>query len=79
MPTVSTRCSASGREWSLRGTIGAVFEAWQVRRERSRSARILSGLSDHMLIDMGITRSEAHGLVYGPQSDRQRWYDESAT
>ena len=65
MPTVSTRCSTSGREWSLRGTIRAVFEACRARRERNRSARILSGLSDHMLIDMGISRSEAHGLVYG--------------
>ena len=65
MPTVSTRCSTSRREWSLRGTIRAVFEAWRVRRERNRAARTLSGLSDHMLIDMGISRSEAHGLVYG--------------
>ena len=29
-----------------------------------------------MLIDMGISRSEAHGLVYGCPSDRQRWDDE---
>jgi uncharacterized protein YjiS (DUF1127 family) len=79
MPALSARCSASGREWSLRGTLGAVLGAWEARRERSRSAWILSGLSDHMLIDMGISRSEAHGLVYGRPSDRQRWDDESAT
>jgi len=27
---------------------------------------------------MGISRSEAHGLVYGRSSDRRRWDDESA-
>lgn len=78
MPTVSTRCSTSSRDWSLRGAIRAVLEAWQVRRERHRSARTLSGLSDHMLIDMGISRSEEHGLVYGNSSDRWRREDDSA-
>ena len=78
MPTVSTRCSTSSRDWSLRGIIRAGLEAWQARRERHRSTRILSGLSDHMLIDMGISRSEEHGLVYGNSYDRWRGQDDSA-
>ena len=32
-----------------------------------------------MLIDMGISRSEAHGLVYGCLTDRRRLEDETAT
>ena len=79
MPEISTQCSTSSREWWFRGAIRAVVAAWRVRRERKRAAHILTGLSDRMLIDMGISRCEAHGLVYGCSADRRRYEDEAAS
>ena len=78
MPPASTRCETSRRQWSLRGTIRAVLQACRARWERDRAARTLSGLSDHMLIDMGISRSEAHGLVYRHATDAARRRDDPA-
>ncbi len=43
--------------------IGPRLASW-ARRERNRAARLPSGLSDHMLIDMGISRSEAEGFAH---------------
>ena len=75
MSTLSMRSTSSTRAWSLVGKIWAGYKAFIVRRQHQLAARALSGLSDQMLKDMGIARSEIHALVRS-QADDQRCGDE---
>lgn len=76
MSTISVRCPVSGRERSLAGKMWAAYKAYLVRREHYLAARALGGLSDYMLKDMGIARSEIHALVYSRSVDQRDRHDE---
>jgi uncharacterized protein YjiS (DUF1127 family) len=77
MSALSMRSTASTRTRarSLAGNIWAGYKAYLLRRQHQLAARALSGLSDHMLKDMGIARSEIHALVRS-RPDDERWGDE---
>jgi uncharacterized protein YjiS (DUF1127 family) len=77
MSALSMRSTPSTRTraWFLAGKIWAGYKAYLLRRQRQLAARTLSGLSDYMLKDMGIARSEIYALVRS-QSDDQRWGDD---
>jgi uncharacterized protein YjiS (DUF1127 family) len=49
----------------LTGTVSAAFDRLLAWQDRARSRRILRGLDDHMLLDIGIDRStaEAEGTM----------------
>jgi uncharacterized protein YjiS (DUF1127 family) len=72
MSTISMRSPTSSREWSLLGKIWATCKTYRVRRENYIATRTLEGLDDHMLKDMGISRSEIHSRVYDPSMDEMR-------
>lgn len=71
MSTVSIRSPAFTRGWPSIVKIWMAYKAYLVRRQHYVAARTLSGLSDYMLKDMGIARSEIEALVRA-QSDDQR-------
>ena len=70
MSTASARSPASSRKRSFAGKILAVLKAFVVRWQHYRARRALAGLSDYMLKDMGISRSELHPLVGGSSEYR---------
>jgi uncharacterized protein YjiS (DUF1127 family) len=65
MSTASARSPASSRKRSSAGKILAILKVVIVRWQHYRASRALAGLSDYMLKDMGISRSEIHPLVGG--------------
>jgi uncharacterized protein YjiS (DUF1127 family) len=72
MSTVSMRFAVSNREPSVFQRIRAAAKSYRIRRQHYLTARALAGLSDHLLKDMGIARSEIHALVYSPSVERGR-------
>ncbi len=65
MPPISIPCPTSARKRSLADKVLAGLKAFVVRWQQDRAARALSGLSDYMLKDMGISRGEiqpSHGV-----------------
>lgn len=75
MSALSMQSTTSALAWSPVGKIWAGYKAYRLCRYHQLATRALSGLSDHMLKDMGIARSEIHALVRR-QSDDQRSSDD---
>jgi uncharacterized protein YjiS (DUF1127 family) len=56
---------------SLPGRMWAMVKLYRRRRQHHRAARVLAALNDHLLKDMGISRSEIHGAVRGQLGQRR--------
>ena len=57
---------------------GAVRRAWRGYRHRKAqraTVRMLAGLDDHMLKDLGMARGEIQSVVYGRRGERLRRYE----
>ena len=63
MPPISIPCPTSARKRSLADKVLAGLKVFVVRWQQDRAARALSGLSDYMLKDMGISRGEIQPIA----------------
>jgi len=70
MSTASVRSPGSSRKRSFAGKILAILRAFVIRWRHYRASRALAGLSDYMLKDMGVSRSEIDPLVSGSPAYR---------
>jgi uncharacterized protein YjiS (DUF1127 family) len=57
------------------GLLSRVWAAYQTRRSKRATLRILRELDDATLRDIGLSRSEVESLVYGTPGDRRVNYD----
>jgi uncharacterized protein YjiS (DUF1127 family) len=71
MSTLSVGVAISTREHSRLEKIRAAWRKYRIRRQHYLAARTLSRLSDHVLKDMGVGRSEIHAFVSGPSADHR--------
>ena len=78
MSTASARSQASSHKRSFAGKALAIVKVIVVRWQHYRAARALGGLSDYMLKDMGISRSEINSHVGGSPEYRVDRSDEDA-
>lgn len=65
MSTLVFETSATRRSPALAATILAAYRAFRLARARRAAGRALSAMEDHMLKDLGISRSEIPLIVYG--------------
>ena len=72
MSAMSVELTISGRGHSLLRRIRSALQKYRVRRQQYLAARALAGLSDYVLKDMGIGRSEVHAFILGPSVDHRR-------
>jgi uncharacterized protein YjiS (DUF1127 family) len=56
---------------SLLGRLLAMLKLYRRVHQHRRASRALATLNDHMLKDMGISRSEIHGAVRGDIGNRR--------
>jgi uncharacterized protein YjiS (DUF1127 family) len=79
MPTTSTltsELSARGAAKPLAAAFRAAFEAFRAYRARRLAMHSLYGLDDHILRDIGLTRSEIGSVVYGDREERMLGFDD---
>ncbi len=62
---------------TMAGTINAKWRAFKRWRGRRRTEKILAGLSERTLKDIGLSRDEIGSVVNGSPDERVRRYDES--
>lgn len=65
MSSLALEFPAARRTSFLAGKILATYRAFQVNRARRVASRALSAMEDHMLKDIGISRSEIPMVVHG--------------
>lgn len=65
MSILTLEFRAARRSSALTGKILAAYRAFQANRARRIASRALSAMDDHMLKDIGISRSEIPMAVYG--------------
>jgi uncharacterized protein YjiS (DUF1127 family) len=61
-------CASARSGWSIAGTLVALLDRVGIWIERSRQRRTLEALPDHLLSDIGISRSEA-----ASEADKPFW------
>ena len=56
----------------IANALGGLVRAYMERRTMRSTVRVLQGMDDRMLGDIGMTRGEIHSIVYGGGSDTTR-------
>jgi len=67
--------SPDNREMSLIERMRVAYHAFLAHRSQQRTVRDLSSLEDHLLKDIGITRSEIMSIAYGSPNERMRSHE----
>lgn len=67
-----------GTDKTFLARLKAAYRAYRDSRARRLATHTLAVLDDHLLKDIGITRSEILSVVYGPRDERRRGYEDSA-
>jgi uncharacterized protein YjiS (DUF1127 family) len=71
---IAVRAPASGRQ-GLGGFVQREWRAFLARKAQRGTVRVLQGLDDATLRDIGLSRSEIDSFVYGRASDRRQHYN----
>ena len=69
--TFSSAASTVSKPWPLSGLWARLFGPAQARTQMRRTHRELSGLSDDILRDIGLTRDEVHYFVQNSMEPRR--------
>jgi uncharacterized protein YjiS (DUF1127 family) len=67
--------ASSDQGFRIMGYLKRELEAFLARRAQQATVRLLRGLDDHTLRDIGLGRSEIESLVYGRPGERRLRYD----
>jgi uncharacterized protein YjiS (DUF1127 family) len=78
MSTITMRIAAREAEKTLLGGLQTAFRAFQIRRARQAASLTLAAMDDHMLKDIGISRSEIDSAVCGLQPGGRRGHGRTA-
>jgi uncharacterized protein YjiS (DUF1127 family) len=65
MSSLTLEFNAARRRSTLTDKIRAAYRAFQANRARRLASHALSAMEDHMLKDIGISRSEIPMVVHG--------------
>lgn len=76
MSLLTMELRASGRSSRLISKIAAAYRSFRTDRDRRIAYRTLSAMEDHLLKDIGISRSEISAVVYGLTMDADRNQDD---
>jgi uncharacterized protein YjiS (DUF1127 family) len=65
MSTLALKLLSQNAERTLLGKLVSAWRAFRDCREQRAAARALSGMDDHLLKDIGVTRLEIRAAEYG--------------